>query len=53
MGIISLSAHTRPTYPTHFAGNLYTARITATITPITNFIGSSYISDSFSVMLPI
>ena len=34
MGIISLSAHTRPIYPIHFAGNLYPARITATITPI-------------------
>ena len=29
-----LSAHTRPIYPTHFAGSPYTARITATITPI-------------------
>ena len=28
-----LSAHTRPIYPTHFAGNPYPARITATITP--------------------
>ena len=29
-----LSAHIRPIYPTHFAGSPYTARITATITPI-------------------
>ena len=27
-------AHTKPMYPTHFVGNPYTARITATITPI-------------------
>ena len=32
--LFRLSAHTRPIYPTHFAGNPYTARITATITPI-------------------
>ena len=30
--VLFLSAHTRPIYPTHFAGNPYTARITATIT---------------------
>ena len=29
-----LSAHRRPIYPTHFAGSLNTARITATITPL-------------------
>ena len=29
-----LSAHTRPIYPTRFAGSPYTAHITATITPI-------------------
>ena len=48
-----LFAHTRPICPTHFAGNPYPARITATITPI-YFIGSSYMSDLFlSEMLPI
>ena len=34
MGIISLSAHTRPIYPTNFAGSPYTARVTALITSI-------------------
>ena len=29
-----LSAQTRPIYPTHFAGNPYTARIMATSTPM-------------------
>ena len=29
-----LSAHTRPIYLTRFAGNLYPARVTASITPI-------------------
>ena len=32
--LFHFSAHTRPIYPTHFAGNQYTAFITATITPI-------------------
>ena len=33
--LILPSAHTaRPIYPTHFAGNSYTARITTTITPV-------------------
>ena len=32
--LFPLSAHTRPKYLSHFAGNPYTARITATITPI-------------------
>ena len=32
--LFPLSAHTRPVYPTHFAGSPYTARATATITPI-------------------
>ena len=32
--LFPLSAHTRPIHPTHFAGNLYLARITASITPI-------------------
>ena len=39
-----LSAHTRPIYPTYFAGNWYTPRITTIITLSNNFIGSSCIS---------
>ena len=31
---LSARTHTKPIYPTHFAGNTYTARITVTITPI-------------------
>ena len=41
-----LSAHTRPIYPAHLAGNPYTAHITTTITRFyvmfNNFVGTSY-----------
>ena len=49
-GLFLLSVHTRPIYPTNFAGNPYRACITATITPIllpAHFDIISYVSANF------